>query len=147
MRSHTRVAIFASLAIYACLLFIYLRRTMPLKFTESNALPVNNDKKIMENLIEEMEISTNDLSDLEKSKTKVIFGEDSKHLLERIFFKADIDRNKALDIRELSKWIHAKVIDHIDRAMRENIGLFTAIDNNPRNGIINKATKSMFGNV
>ena len=60
--------------------------------------------------------------------------EDSRQLLENIFLKADVSGDRFLDIRELAKWIHAKIIDHIDRAMRDNIGLFTVIDDNPRNG-------------
>ncbi|KAK2578006.1 hypothetical protein KPH14_008435 [Odynerus spinipes] len=60
--------------------------------------------------------------------------EDPKSLLEDIFRRADTDENQLLDIQELAKWIHAKITDHISRAMRENVGLFTAIDNNPRNG-------------
>ena len=140
MKKHTRFAIFASLMIYGFLLIVYLRRSMPLKYDESNLLEVEASGKIIESLLEEMEIPKSSLKDLqdvnrvENLNSKSLVGEDSKHLLEGIFGKADSDRNGALDIRELAKWIHAKIIDHIDRAMRENIGLFTAIDSNPRNG-------------
>lgn len=61
--------------------------------------------------------------------------QDPRGLLEDIFRRADTDENQLLDIQELAKWIHAKITEHITRAMRENVGLFTAIDNNPRNGI------------
>jgi len=61
--------------------------------------------------------------------------QDPRSLLEDIFRRADTDENELLDIQELAKWIHAKITEHITRAMRENVGLFTAIDNNPRNGM------------
>lgn len=60
--------------------------------------------------------------------------ENSRILLEDIFQRADTDHDQLLDIQELARWIHTKITDHISRAMKENIGLFTAIDNNPRNG-------------
>ncbi|XP_046419824.1 45 kDa calcium-binding protein [Neodiprion fabricii] len=60
--------------------------------------------------------------------------QEPKDLLTEIFQRADTDENQLLDIRELAKWIHAKIKEHVNRAMTDNIGLFTAIDNNPRNG-------------
>jgi len=62
--------------------------------------------------------------------------ENPRNLLEDIFRRADTDENQLLDIQELAKWIHAKITEHITRAMRENVGLFTAIDTNLRDGII-----------
>ncbi|PSN30042.1 hypothetical protein C0J52_28038 [Blattella germanica] len=71
-------------------------------------------------------------------RKEVIIGdsppfEDPKALLEDIFHKADIDGNKLLSIQELSDWINKKIQEHINEALRENFGLFVAIDNNPRN--------------
>ncbi|XP_066602043.1 45 kDa calcium-binding protein isoform X2 [Prorops nasuta] len=62
--------------------------------------------------------------------------QDPRTLLEDVFRKADANGNGLLDIQELAKWIHAKITEHIARALRENVGLFTIIDNNPRNGEI-----------
>lgn len=63
--------------------------------------------------------------------------ENPRNLLEDIFRRADTDENQLLDIQELAKWIHTKITEHITRAMRENVGLFTAIDTNLRDGIGN----------
>ncbi|XP_043266627.1 45 kDa calcium-binding protein isoform X2 [Venturia canescens] len=57
-------------------------------------------------------------------------------LLIDVFRRADLDESQQLDIQELARWIHGKITEHIERAMRQNIGLFTVIDNNPRNGEI-----------
>lgn len=68
--------------------------------------------------------------ELEERKNR----ENSRNLLEDIFHRADVDEDQLLDIQEIAKWIHAKISEHVRRAMRDNVGLFTAIDNNPRNG-------------
>ena len=60
--------------------------------------------------------------------------ENPRTLLENIFHRADTNEDRLLDIQELAKWIHTKITEHVSRAMKENVGLFTAIDNNPRNG-------------
>lgn len=134
-----RLTILASLAIYSCLLLVYYRRSLPLKIDEASGQ--RPDGPVMEKLL--VELDDRNLGDraaedrsISRLNVAVPPGDraDSRKLLEGIFYKADADGDRALDIRELAKWIHAKIIDHIDRAMRDNIGLFTAIDNNPRNG-------------
>lgn len=105
----------------------------------------------MDNLFFELEAVTVDKKDLVKKYKDVGIDhkddesireveevenrENPRTLLEDIFRRADTDDDHLLDIQELAKWIHAKITEHITRAMRENVGLFTAIDNNPRNGI------------
>ncbi|OXU27859.1 hypothetical protein TSAR_005499 [Trichomalopsis sarcophagae] len=144
-----RLTILASLMIYACLLLVYYRRSLPLKIDETtNALLSSSDVsgaaggRVMEKLLREMDdrnaIEAGDPGGSKGEPEVAVDGqksrEESRKLLENIFLKADVDADNSLDIRELAKWIHAKIIDHIDRAMKDNIGLFTAIDNNPRNG-------------
>lgn len=51
-------------------------------------------------------------------------------------FRADTNNNGKLDLKELSKWINTKIIQHISAAVRNNVGLFTLIDVNPRNGVV-----------
>lgn len=152
-----RLAILISLVIYAGLLFVYYRRSVPLKNDEtilstssSSSVRISNDDidpiiggHVMEKLLQELDDRNLDDENNGASRVEVnVIGggrkslEDSKKLLEGIFYKADVDKDSLLDIRELAKWIHVKIIDHIDRAMKDNIGLFTAIDNDPRNGEI-----------
>lgn len=103
---------------------------------------IQDDKESMtENLFIELEAMTIDKRDLEhykeidqNIKNMKKNQENSRILLEDIFQRADTDHDQLLDIQELARWIHTKITDHITRAMKENIGLFTAIDNNPRNG-------------
>lgn len=122
---------------------------MPLK---SLSTPSDRDKEgvAMDNLFFELEAVTADRKDLagykdvaadrrgdDASIREAVEAEnrqDPRSLLEDIFRRADTDEDQLLDIQELAKWIHAKITEHITRAMRENVGLFTAIDNNPRNG-------------
>jgi hypothetical protein len=47
---------------------------------------------------------------------------------------ADLSGDGLLSLQELSDWINEKIQEHINEALRENFGLFVAIDNNPRNG-------------
>lgn len=106
---------------------------------------------MMDNLFFELETVTIDKKDLARYKNAGIDRKDDESireieeaenrenpraLLEDIFRRADTDDNQLLDIQELARWIHAKITEHITRAMRENVGLFTAIDNNPRNGTL-----------
>ncbi|XP_012235243.1 45 kDa calcium-binding protein [Linepithema humile] len=143
-----RWTVLVPLVIYISLLFVKYNKSVPLK-----SLPTPNDKdkesSMMENLFLELESVTVDKKDLTKYKDigsdrrdeesirEVVEAENRENprdLLEDIFRKADMDENQLLDIQELAKWIHAKITEHITRAMQENVGLFTAIDNNPRNG-------------
>jgi hypothetical protein len=138
------------LVIYVSLLFIKYNKSVPLK---SLPAPSDNDQEssMMDNLFFELETVTVDKKELAKYKDvgidhrddesiqRVVEAENRENprtLLEDIFRRADVDENQLLDIQELAKWIHAKITEHIMRAMQENVGLFTAIDNNPRNGII-----------
>lgn len=98
---------------------------------------------MIENLFIELEAVTADKRDLEhykeidkniKDVEEAENRENPRTLLENIFQRADTDQDQLLDIQELARWIHTKITEHISRAMKENVGLFTAIDNNPRNG-------------
>ncbi|EZA62318.1 hypothetical protein DMN91_010628 [Ooceraea biroi] len=143
-----RWTILVPLVIYISLLFVKYKKSVPLK-----SLPTPSDRdqesSMMDNLFFELETVTVDKSELarykdvgidrkdEESIQQVVEAENRENprtLLEDIFRRADVDENQLLDIQELAKWIHAKITEHITRAMRENVGLFTAIDNNPRNG-------------
>ncbi|KAG8230693.1 hypothetical protein J437_LFUL017623 [Ladona fulva] len=61
---------------------------------------------------------------------------DPKVTLEDVFSRADTDGDGLLSVAELTAWIGGKIKDHLDHALKENFGLFAAIDNNPRNGLI-----------
>ena len=142
-----RWTILVPLVIYVTLFFIKYKKTVPLK-----SQPTTEEGKDVENLFLELESATvggkleKDLArfrnmglsrkDNERIREveQMENRDDPRIILEDIFHRADTDEDETLDIQELAKWIHAKITDHIDRAMRENIGLFTAIDNNPRNG-------------
>uniref|UniRef100_T1JJ73 45 kDa calcium-binding protein n=1 Tax=Strigamia maritima TaxID=126957 RepID=T1JJ73_STRMM len=60
--------------------------------------------------------------------------ENAETLLTEIFQKVDVDGNEELSPDELSNWISAKVKEHLDEAVRENIYLFTNVDKD-RNGL------------
>ncbi|XP_018044720.1 PREDICTED: 45 kDa calcium-binding protein [Atta colombica] len=143
-----RWTILVPLVIYMSLLFVKYNKSVPLK---SLSTPSNRDKEgaAMDSLFFELEAVTADKKNLAGYKdagidrrgndetiqiVEVENRQDPRSLLEDIFRRADTDENELLDIQELAKWIHAKITEHITRAMRENVGLFTAIDNNPRNG-------------
>lgn len=145
-----RWTILVPLVIYMSLLFVKYNKSVPLK---SLSTPGDRDKEgvAMDSLFFELEAVTVDKTNLagykdagvdrrgdDESIREVVEAEnrqDPRSLLEDIFRRADTDENQVLDIQELAKWIHTKITEHITRAMRENVGLFTAIDNNPRNGI------------
>jgi len=144
-----RWTILVPLVIYMSLLFVKYNKSVPLK---SLSTPSNRDKEgaAMDSLFFELEAVTADKKNLASYKDAGIDRrgndetiqivemenrQDPRSLLEDIFRRADTDENELLDIQELAKWIHAKITEHITRAMRENVGLFTAIDNNPRNGM------------
>lgn len=140
-----RWTVLVPLVIYISLLFVKYNKSVPLKSLSTP--PSDRDKEgvAMDNLFFELEAVTADRKNLaeadrrgdDASVWEVVEAEnrqDPRSLLEDIFRRADTDENQLLDIQELAKWIHAKITEHITRAMRENVGLFTAIDNNPRNG-------------
>ncbi|KYN11814.1 45 kDa calcium-binding protein, partial [Trachymyrmex cornetzi] len=143
-----RWTVLVPLVIYMSLLFVKYNKSVPLK---SLSTPSDRDKEgaAMDSLFFELEAVTADKKNLAGYKdagidrrrndetiqiVEVENRQDPRSLLEDIFRRADTDENELLDIQELAKWIHAKITEHITRAMRENVGLFTAIDNNPRNG-------------
>ncbi|XP_063987372.1 45 kDa calcium-binding protein [Diachasmimorpha longicaudata] len=141
----TRWTILVPLVIYVCFVYIKYNNSMRLKSSRGaeghgiqelvaevdSAVKLTNDER-------RNEAGKSDngnaqvIRDIEDMENK----EHPKLLLEDVFRRADTDENQELSIQELSKWIHAKIIDHINRAMRENVGLFTAIDDDPRNGEI-----------
>ena len=121
---------------------------MPLKSLASSSTEGDNEGAMIEGLFVELEAVTANKRDLERYKgvgldrrdeqsireaEEAENQENPRTLLEDIFQRADADQDQLLDIQELAKWIHTKITEHISRAMRENVGLFTAIDNNPRN--------------
>lgn len=135
----TRWTIFVPLIIYICLLYIKYNKNIKLKSSIDDS---NNDNGL-QSLFSELEDVTEgefndvDISVLYNSNNKNVEmkkRENPRLLLENVFRKADTNENQELDIQELAKWIHAKITEHINRAMRDNVGLFTLIDNNPRNG-------------
>lgn len=142
-----RWTVLVPLVIYISLLFVKYNKSVPLK-----SLPTSSDRdqesSMMDNLFFELETVTVDKKELagykvieidltkdESVQREAKDRENPRALLEDIFRRADVDENQLLDIQELAKWIHTKITEHITRAMRENVGLFTTIDNNPRNGI------------
>lgn len=51
-------------------------------------------------------------------------------------FRADANGNQLLETNELAEWIRQRVIEHITTSVRNNFGLFSIIDNNPKNNLI-----------
>lgn len=137
-----RWTIFVPLVVYLSLLFVRYNRNVPLK-SLTTASDRDQNGVAMESLFFELEAATSKnlegykqpaLQKVEQSMKEIEEAENPRNILEDIFQRADTDEDQLLDIQELAKWIHAKITEHISRAMRENVGLFTAIDNNPRNG-------------
>ncbi|XP_043665366.1 45 kDa calcium-binding protein [Vespula pensylvanica] len=148
-----RWTILVPLVIYVSLLIVWYKKNLPLRSRVS--IPSNDDKdkedSAIESLFFELEVATIGKKERERYENIGLnwveeesireLGDpenrmDPKNLLEDIFQRADIDENQLLDIQELAKWIHVKITAHVHRAMRDNVGLFTAVDNNPRNGEI-----------
>ncbi|XP_053989387.1 45 kDa calcium-binding protein isoform X1 [Hylaeus volcanicus] len=142
-----RWTILVPLVIYLSLLFVKYQKNVPLKSLAST--DKDKESEMIENLFVELEAVTVDTSNLDRYKGQRYDRRDEQSikeaeeaenresprmLLEDIFQRADVDQDQLLDILELAKWIHTKITEHVSRAMRENVGLFTAIDNNPRNG-------------
>lgn len=137
----TRWTILVPLIIYMCFVYIKYNNTMRLK--SSNGV---KDSRIQD-LVDEVDSAIkfkegkNQVHDGDDDNAQIIREieerenrENPRLLLEDVFRRADTDENQQLSIQELAKWIHAKIIDHINRAMRDNVGLFTTIDSDPRNG-------------
>ncbi|XP_069944674.1 45 kDa calcium-binding protein isoform X2 [Cherax quadricarinatus] len=57
-------------------------------------------------------------------------------LLTETFKKADSNTDGFLEMSELSVWITAKIKEHLTMALKENFFMFTAIDQDPRNGVV-----------
>lgn len=141
-----RWTIFVPLIIYMSLLYIKYNRNMRLKspdemdedagiqnlFSELESVSLKNFKdsnvNIEKSIIKSFNFNNNE------DNVELEIHDNPRLLLENIFSKADVDENRELDIQEVAKWIHSKIIQHIDRAMRDNVGLFSIIDINPRNG-------------
>lgn len=140
-----RWTILVPLVIYLSLFFFKYNRNVPLRSLTSTTAVQDNKGFMIENLFIELEAMTADKRDLEhykeidkniKDVEEAENQENPRTLLENIFQRADTDQDQLLDIQELARWIHTKITEHISRAIKENVGLFTAIDNNPRNGEI-----------
>ena len=50
--------------------------------------------------------------------------------------RADTNNDSVLVHDELSRWIQAKIQQHINQAHAENYILFASVDVNPRNGML-----------
>ncbi|KZC04499.1 45 kDa calcium-binding protein, partial [Dufourea novaeangliae] len=122
---------------------------VPLKRLPASSTETDSEGSVIENLFVELEAVTasqgvderyrsaglnrrveENIREVEEAENR----ENPRTLLEDIFQRADTDQDQLLDIQELAKWIYIKITEHVSRAMSENVGLFTAIDNNPRNG-------------
>ncbi|XP_068237144.1 45 kDa calcium-binding protein-like [Palaemon carinicauda] len=57
-------------------------------------------------------------------------------ILTETFRKADTNGDGLLELTELSSWISSKIKEHLNLALKENFFMFTAIDLNPRNGMV-----------
>lgn len=150
-----RWTIFIPIVIYFSLFFVNYSKRLPSKSQDlqledvvnknqevspsTASVTLQGDKKSKKNY-HDIGIDHRDEKLIEEVE-KIENLQDPKDLLTEIFQRADTDENQLLDIRELAKWIHAKIKEHVNRAMTDNIGLFTAIDNNPRNGEETKKTK------
>ncbi|XP_044007715.1 45 kDa calcium-binding protein isoform X2 [Aphidius gifuensis] len=139
----TRWTVFVPLFVYIC--FLLIKYNSDIKLNNENSS--EDEKKLKDLLFNLPNVADDNADSYNKNHTykqsdiineieKAENQENPRFLLEDVFHRADANENSELDIHELSRWIHKKIVDHIDRAMRENIGLFTAIDNNPRNGEI-----------
>lgn len=147
-----RWTVLVPIVIYLSLLLVKYNRSIPLKSLKTVSYR-NKENSMMDNLFVELEAATISKKDFFTSYKTIENShkddesireveemenrENPRYLLEDIFHRADTDENRLLDIQELAKWIHLKITEHITRAMRENVGLFTAIDINPRNGTLN----------
>ncbi|XP_015183640.1 PREDICTED: 45 kDa calcium-binding protein isoform X2 [Polistes dominula] len=145
-----RWTILVPLVLYVSFLIVWYKKNVPLRSSGSISKHDDGDKEgsAIESLFFELETATEkklrnryenlgfDRRDEEtiREVEEMENRDDPKTLLEDIFRRADVDENQLLDIQELAKWIHNKITEHISRAIQENVGLFTAIDNNPRNG-------------
>ncbi|XP_063231029.1 45 kDa calcium-binding protein isoform X2 [Bacillus rossius redtenbacheri] len=78
----------------------------------------------------------NNLNNIDKEYGNEKKWNDPRTTLETIFNKADTDGDGFLSVQELANWINNKVQEHITQALQENFGLFTAIDIQPRNGVV-----------
>ncbi|KMQ94280.1 45 kda calcium-binding [Lasius niger] len=148
-----RWTVLVPLVIYISLLFVKYNKSVPLKSLSTPPSDKDREGSVMDSLFLELQTATVDKmslagykdagidrGDVEGVVREVVEAENRenpRNLLEDIFRRADTDENQLLDIQELAKWIHTKITEHITRAMRENVGLFTAIDTNLRDGIGN----------
>ncbi|XP_056645592.1 45 kDa calcium-binding protein [Diorhabda sublineata] len=89
----------------------------------------NTDKKGGQEFVERNEYLVN-------SNDEEYTNKDSTKILMEVFQKADKDRNKKLDSRELAQWIRRKIVEHIFIAVSTNLDLFKKIDVSPQNGVI-----------
>ncbi|CAG9862979.1 unnamed protein product [Phyllotreta striolata] len=90
----------------------------------------NTDKKpISEDIDQKNEylVNTDDEEYLNKDSTRI---------LTEVFVKADINKDRKLDSKELAQWIRHKIVEHITTAVGGNLELFNLIDKNPKNGVV-----------
>nr|CAD7447801.1 unnamed protein product [Timema bartmani] len=140
-----RWSIIIPLLVYISLLFLTWKLSLPLRSIHHHKNP-SSDLKLPEkppdHILKTVHNDKDGMINKKFYKEVVIGGEqaniadDPQILLENIFNKADTDHNKLLNIQELTVWINAKIQEHIHQALQENVGIFTGIDINPRNGLI-----------
>ncbi|GLH04286.1 Sdf4 protein [Gryllus bimaculatus] len=134
--------------LYGCLLLLTWALSWPLRSQPPKLIPSAQVKKEVDtgnvpDHLEAVRIERDGEINKEFHKEVVVGDlspnvkkEDPKILLETIFNKADTNNDHLLSLSELSTWISAKIQEHIKQALDENFGLFTSIDNNPRNGVV-----------
>lgn len=146
-----RWTFFFPMLIYLCLFLVKYNYGIPLK--GKGITSMQEDPNAHNRLLSELNDANVDKNRGDKSSTKRIkriglSPEDEermrdfqrsenyqpKILLADIFHRADVNSDDYLEIQELAKWIHARITEHINRALKNNILMFTAIDNNPANG-------------
>nr|CAD7424579.1 unnamed protein product [Timema monikensis] len=140
-----RWSIIIPLLVYISLLFLTWKLSLPLRSIHHHKNPSSDLKlpdKAPDHILKTVHNDKDGMINKKFYKEVVIGGEqanvadDPQILLENIFNKADTDHNKLLNIQELTVWINAKIQEHIHQALQENVGIFTGIDINPRNGLI-----------
>ncbi|MCL4125958.1 UNVERIFIED_CONTAM: hypothetical protein GTU68_049575 [Idotea baltica] len=138
MKTKLRYTVWILLACFyiAIIIIIYVFR-LPLKSQSS----VSSQLKLLKqrNLIvdENHPFVLKYAEKLTKEKTKKRENTKENHVvLANTFKKANENGDEFLDMVELIAWIAKRIREHLTQALRDNIFIFTAIDLNPRNGVV-----------
>ncbi|KAK7055020.1 45 kDa calcium-binding protein, partial [Halocaridina rubra] len=138
MRLHTRLRLWVGLAAaYLIFMGFVLMLQVPLR---SNTLHSHYDisgervrRKHQEVVKKEAERYAKEALRIPKIKSEEI---EQIKILTETFRKADTNADGMIEITELTTWISSKIKEHLTLALRENFFMFTAIDQNPRNGVV-----------